>query len=186
MSMKPRERNIAIVAAAVLGLLALDYFIVTPFLDSRALLISQREMLESDLAKANQTILASQAVRRRWAQFKAAGLQTDASSTENNLLNAMRQWSQEAKLPLASIRPDRATNENGLQEMTFQASSQGTMQAISAFVYRVETTQLPIRIREMQIAARTEAKNDLSMQMRISTLWDDVASTQARTDARAN
>lgn len=186
MSFNTRERTIAIVAGAVLGLLALDYFILTPFLESRTLLTTQRETLEAEVAGARQTILASQAAKRRWGQFKAAGLQTDASATENNLLNEIRKWSQASKLPLVSLRPDRSSSENGLQEMTFQASAQGTMQSISAFVYRVETTQLPIRVREIQIASRTEAKNDLTMQMRISTLWDDVAATQNRTAARDN
>src|SRR5690606_1518894 len=115
--------------------------------------------------------LASNAARRRWNQFKAAGLQTDASASENNLLNVMRQWSQASNLPLVSLRPDRASSKDGLQEMTFQANAQGTLQAISYFLYHVETTELPIRVREIQIASRTEAKNDLTMQLRISTLW---------------
>lgn len=187
MSMNKRERTIAIVTGAVLGLLALDYLLITPFLDSREQLVSQREILERDLASAKQTILVSHTARRRWGQFKNAGLQTDASATENNLLNEIRQWSQDAKLSLVALRPDRASSDNGLQEMTFQVSGQGTMQAISAFVFHVETTQLPVRIREIQIATRTEGKNDLSMQMRISTLWDDVAAAnQNKTAVKAN
>ena len=173
MSLNKREKTIAIVTGAVLGLLALDYLVITPFLDSREQLVTQREILERDLESAQQTILISRTARRRWGQFKTAGLQTDASATENNLLNEIRQWSQAAKLSLIALRPDRASSENDLQEMTFQVSAQGTMEAISAFVYHAETTQLPVRIREIQIVTRAEAKNDLSMQMRISTLWHD-------------
>lgn len=177
-SLSHREKMIVTVTAVVLGLFLLDHFIVRPFYESLDELSTQRQTLQGKLDDARQTLAASHSARRRWAQFRAGGLQTDASATENNFLNAIRSWSGESRLPLASIRPDRSWSNHGLQEMTFQAGANGTMGGISAFLYRVETTQLPIRIREIQIASRTEGKDDLSMQLRLSTVWEDVTQTQ--------
>lgn len=176
MAMTKREKMIAISAAAVLGVFALDYFVLTPFFKSRENLVQQRLDLQQQLTEANSTVDYSHAVARRWVRFQQAGLRGDASATENNLLNEMRKWSQESGLTLVSLRPDRAVSEKGLAEMTFQATAQGNMRAVSQFMYKVETTQLPIRIREAQIASRSDATDDLSLQLRISTLWDDASS----------
>lgn len=178
MAMTRREKGIAIAAAAVVGLLAGDYFILSPFLEHRSQLAMQRQQLQAELDDAKQTKLASQAAARKWRQYKQAGLQTDASATENNLLNEIRKLSAESRLTLVSLRPDRASTEKGLVEMSFQATAQGNMRAMSSFIYKIETTTLPIRIREVQIASRTDATDDLTMQMRISTLWEDVAATR--------
>lgn len=172
-SLSPREKWIVVVTAVVLGLFLLDHFIVRPFYQSLDDLTQKRALLQGKLDDAKQTLAASHVARSRWAQFRAGGLQSDASATENNFLNAIRSWSQEARLPLASIRPDRSQSNHGLEEMSFQAGANGTMSAISAFLYRVETTHLPIRIREIQIASRTEGKDDLSLQLRLSTIWED-------------
>lgn len=180
MKLSTRERNIAILAGSVLALLALDYMVVEPFLKSRSDMAIKHQLLETQLSEANQTVLASQAARRRWALYKSSGnLLSSASDTENNLLNAIRRWSQASGLVLVSLRPDRSTNEQGLQEISFQANAQGNLQTVSRFVYEVETAEMPVRIRELQLATRTENKDDLTMQMRISTLQDDTSSRQA-------
>ena len=85
----------------------------------------------------------------------------------------MGSWSQQANLPLVSIRPDRPTDAHGLHEMTFQATADGSMRAVAAFLYRIETASVPVRVRELQIAPRTEGSDDLTVQLRISTLWED-------------
>ncbi len=173
MALSKREKTIGLVAGLVLGALALDSFVVRPFFDSMDQLEQEQEMLRGRLADAKQTIAASDMARRRWGEFRAGSLETDASSTENNLLNALRGWSQDSRLTLTSIRPDRTTGNHGLQEKNFQASVQGPMSAVSAFLYRVETSHLPVRIREMQITSRSEGTDDLAVQIRLSTIWED-------------
>ncbi len=173
MALSKRERSIAIVASAAVAFLVVYQYGITPLLDSRAQLAAQRAVLERQLNEAHRTISRSVDARRRWKDFHAAGLVSDATATESNLLNTMRTWSQDAGLPLSSIRPDRASASHGLRELTFQATADGSMRSIAAFLYCVEMAHLPVRVRELQIAARSEGTDDLTMQVRISTLWED-------------
>jgi len=184
MALSKREKTIGLVAGLVLGALALDSVVIRPFLDSMDQLEQDQETLKARLSDAKQTIAASEAARRRWGEFRAGSLQTDASSTENNLLNALRSWSQDSRLTLTSIRPDRTTGNHGLQEKNFQASVQGPMSAVSAFLYRVETSNLPVRIREMQITSRSEGTDDLAVQIRLSTIWEDTTARNAAGSSR--
>jgi Tfp pilus assembly protein PilO len=169
-----RERSIAILAGAVVLLLGLDTYVLSPLLASRDQLALQRETLRRELNEARHVMIRSRAANHRWKELRAAGLVADPSTTESGLLNAMRGWSQEAGLPLSSIRPDRVSASQGLNELTFQATANGSMQAIADFLYHVETAGgLPVRVHELQIASRAEGSDDLTLQLRISTLWEE-------------
>jgi Tfp pilus assembly protein PilO len=171
--MSKRERSILVAAGVVVALAGVDYFFLSPLLASRDRLAEQETALQARVRKVRDTRAASVRANRRWNDFRAAGLATDASATESNLLNGLRTWSQEAGLPLQSIRPDRATDAHGMHELTFQVTANGPMRAVAAFLYRVETAELPVRVRELQIASRSEGVDDLSVVLRVSTLWED-------------
>ena len=47
------------------------------------------------------------------------------------------------------------------------------MRSMAAFLQRVEASNLPVRVHELQIASRTENTDDLTLQMRVSTMWED-------------
>ncbi len=47
------------------------------------------------------------------------------------------------------------------------------MHEIAQFIYQVETARMPARIRELQMAAKNENTDNLQMQIRISTLWEE-------------
>ncbi|MCX5662293.1 MAG: hypothetical protein NTW19_21650 [Planctomycetota bacterium] len=168
-----RERTIMIVAGALVGLLALDLFVIEPLLDSGSALADKRALLEAQVARGQQTITAGQKATRQWKEFRAASLGRGASDTGAGLLNTLLEWSRDASLPMQSVRPDRVTDAQGLHELTYQAAADGSMWAMSRFLYRVESAKQPVRPRELQIAARTEGSDELTMQVRVSTLYED-------------
>ena len=168
-----RERMIAIGVGVAVGLLALDYFVIEPISDARSKLSLEQASLNQQLAHANAIRVASAKAAKRWKDFRAAGLATDASTTESRLLNSIRSWAQESNLTLASIRPDRVTDDHGISELAFQATAEGSLRSVTDFLYKVQTAKMPVRIRELQIASRVEGNDDLTLQLHISTLWED-------------
>jgi hypothetical protein len=45
------------------------------------------------------------------------------------------------------------------------------MYAVSRFLWRVETAKVPIRVKEMQLGSRKEGADDLTLTLRLSTLY---------------
>jgi len=175
MALSKREKTIGIATGVIVGLLVLDSFVVRPYFESLDQLEQQHAQLTTRLNDAKQTIAMSDNARRRWNEYRAGGLQSDASSAENNLLNALPGWSQASRLTISSFRPDRMQSRLGVEEKNFQITAQGTLQAVSSFLYRIETSQLPLRVHELRIAARTEGTDDLTVQIRLSTIWEAAA-----------
>lgn len=174
--MSKRERYILVVTFSVIAIFALDYFVFTPLSEAREQLTLQKEKLVKEASDAQKTISASRKADQRWRDYRAAGLSSDASATESALMAALRSWSQESNLPLLSIRPERVAASQGIHEITFQVTADGSMRAISRFLYRLETSQVPVRVHELQLSSRNEGSDNLSMQLRLSTLWDETRS----------
>ena len=55
--------------------------------------------------------------------------------------------------------------------MTFRASATGTMAQIGNFLFRLHTSNVPVRVTEMTLAAHKEATDDLTVQLGISTIF---------------
>jgi hypothetical protein len=168
-----REQTIVVVSAACVGLLLLFWYVIEPLMDARDLLVTQRLALQTELDEGRRLIKTSRDVTKRWADLRAAGLSGDPSAAESTLHNSMQSWSASAGLSLVSIRPDRTVSAQGLRDLTFQTSADGSMRSIVGFLYRVETAKMPARIHELQIASRTDGADDLSMQLHISTLCEE-------------
>ena len=173
-----RERHIAVAAATVLGLLVLDSYVLTPLFDARTARIALRDKLELELDQAQRLLSQSRSAQRRFRVMQAQGnLQREASATESSLLAYLQTLAQESRVQLLSIRPDRTTAGHGLRELTFQVSGDGNLRAVMTFLHRLESAPLPLRVREVQIAPRTEGADDLSMTLRVSSIWEESTAT---------
>lgn len=178
MTLSKREKMIAVVTATVVGLLILNMYVIGPLMDAREELAAQELRLTREINDARALLKESREANRRWPELRKSGLTSDQSTAASSLLNAMESWSLSAGLPLSSMRPDRSNTVQGLHDLTYQATADGSMRAIVGFLYRAETAQMPARIRELQITSRTDGADDLSMQLRMSTIWEDAKSRE--------
>jgi hypothetical protein len=82
------------------------------------------------------------------------------------------QWSGDARLTLTSVRPERLAGDKGLKEITFAVAGQGRLDAVAWFLYQVETAEMPIKIKDMQLSSTSESGDSMSVQLRLSTLYE--------------
>lgn len=175
-----RERLIAMALGLLLSLWALDQWFLEPILQARQETDRRLTRNENEQAKANRLIAQGRSAQRTMNTLRQNGLFSDASLAENQMLSAIRQWAFRAGLKLSSIRPDRAVASLAMRELVLEVNAEGSMRSITDLIYRLETASFPLRIRELKISARTEDSDDLSLQLRVSTLWDE--STGQRLD----
>lgn len=187
MVLSKRERLIILVAALVVAALVLDRYALTPLLDARQVLGAEKETLLADLERASALLARKRQMQPRWKDMLAGGLQADPTEAESQILHAVRNWSTECGLRLASVKPERLPEKTVLPEIAFQAVGTGTMSAVSRFLWRLETAKIPVRIQEFQVGARKEGTDDLTLQIRLSTVYlpaERAAVTAAAAPAR--
>jgi len=166
-----RERVIVFVTIAVLATLVIDRYAVNPFLDARSQVHWDYQRLVGEMAQTGSLFDRRKLMQRKWQDMVDGGLQNDASKTESKVLHALRDWSEKHGVTLASVKPDHIDGEGKLHEITFLVTGTGSMSALGEFLWQVEATSMPLRIKELQIGSRREDGNDMSVQLRISAIY---------------
>jgi hypothetical protein len=178
MVLSKRERYIAIITIAVVAILILDRYVVTPFMDAGERTGLEKQSLMADMAQAENLFKRRSLMDQRWEDMRAGGLDSDASKVESQVLHAIRNWSNENRLTLSSVKPYREEGEEVLRQIMFQVAGTGTMESVCRFLWHIENASLPIRIAEVQMGSRKEDGNDMSIQMRLSALYVGEADDQ--------
>ena len=186
MILSKRERLIIVLAASALAAVVLYYYVATPLLDYRDALEGQKQKAQTEMDRATALLAHKRQIDPKWREMIAAGLKRDPAEAESQILHAVQDWSNETGLKLASLKPERLPDKKSLQEISFQAVGTGSMDAIARFLWRIETAKVPIRVKELQLGARKEGTDDLTLQLRLSTLYLPArrpASTEAQAPA---
>lgn len=193
MILSKRERYMATFVLVAVAVLVLDRYALTPYLARRAQLTAAKLSILGELDGAQILFARKTQLSPKWEEMLNSGLKTDAAAAESAVLNALRDWSQESGLALstlkpersiqividaegrqvgalATLKPERSIQRAELSELTFQAAGVGTMSAVSRFLWRVESSPLPVRVNDLQLGARREGTDDLTLQVRVSAL----------------
>lgn len=171
MVLSKRERYITIITIVIIAILILDHYVVTPFMDAGKRTGLEKQGLMSDMARAENLFKRRNLMDQRWEEMRTSGLDSDVSKVESQVLHAIRNWSDENRLTLSSVKPYREEGEEILCQIMFQIAGTGTMESVCRFLWHIENASLPIRIAEVQMGSRKEDGNDMSIQMRLSALY---------------
>jgi hypothetical protein len=185
MNISKRERLIIIATGVVVALLVLDRFVLTPVLTARDDAQLQQESLLLSIQRGQQMLNQQRELGPKWKEMITGGLKHDPTEAESQVLHSVREWCQDAGLTLVSLQPEREPEKKILQEIAFRAVGTGTMNAVSRFLWRIETSKIPIRVKEMQVGSRKEGADDLTIQLRLSTLYQPPAASPAEAAAPA-
>jgi hypothetical protein len=170
MSLSKRERLLGYGVGGVLGLLALDYLVLTPFLNQRSALEDMQASDARERIEAANVRRQERALKAQWADRRSQGLASDSREAERQLLKAIKDWASESDLTLASVKPEYIESKKELREMQVQASGSGSHVSVVKFLYKLQTAHFPVRVTEVQVTSRTDS-GDLALQLRISTLY---------------
>ncbi|MBI1371545.1 MAG: hypothetical protein GC159_02110 [Phycisphaera sp.] len=165
-----RERTLGLLAAVALGVLVLNAYALQPWIEHSRALSDKAEALSLELDGAVNQIDAKKSATRRWREMTSAGMHVSRSEAESQLLHAMRGWSSSARLNLVSIKPERSYQTGEMTELVYHASASGRMDAVARFLYAMETADLPVHIRQMQISTAKAGSDELTLDLRVSTL----------------
>jgi Tfp pilus assembly protein PilO len=164
-----RERIMAILAVAVVGLLVLNKFLIGPVTGKLQQLETQKSQLLIELDEAQNLFRKRRVLEKEWKTALSEGLRNEVEA-ESKVGRAINVWSDEARLTLSSVKPERVASDKGLKEMTFVVVGTGTLDAVAQFLWKIETSPLPIKVKDMQLGSSNESGQSMSVQLRLSAL----------------
>ena len=170
MVLSKREKYCAVCTVILLAVLVLDRFALTPFLETWQQTRAQKLQLQDKLSRAESLLRRRGVLEKKWQEMVQQGVSNNASETESQVLHEVRNWSLKYGLNLSSIKPDYVKGEENQNEIAFLVSGTGNMSSLGQFLYQVEVTPLPLRLKDIQISSRQEAADDMSLQVRLSAM----------------
>ncbi len=171
MVLTKRERYVGIVTGAVLAILVLDQFILTPTMKRTEELDAKIELAQQEHLRAQQLFSASRRASREWNQIAGEAMSRSAGGDPESLvLNNVRQWAQDEGMRLPSVIPQPAQVEKGFNKIVLRATGSGSMSQVGRFLYRVQTATMPVRITDLQINSAKEGTDELSVTFGIATI----------------
>ncbi len=181
MGLSKRERMIVLLTLISVGALVADRLVRAPLANRLTELKGERDQAVAEVAQAKLLFQQSQQVDRREAK-RTGNLKRDAE-TESAVTKAMDTWSQDAGLTLTSVKPDRLAGDKGVKEIVFVVAGKGSLGAVAQFLYHVESSDLPIKVKYMQLGSASEAGESMSLELRVSALYlagDEKSSPKAK------
>jgi hypothetical protein len=197
MVLTQRERQYAIIAGSLLGVLILYFWVLGPYFKARAEIAADIEKYNIELTNAD--VLAKRQVQMRKIEkaLIAGGLENSSNEAQSQLGNNLAEWAQEAgvnvtQLNLATTISQAAKNspEAKFHVIGFHLTGTGPQITLSRLLWRIETAAMPIRVSEIQIQPRNgkEGQDDLQFTLAVSTLCRDSErfgrSAESTADAR--
>lgn len=170
MVLTKRERVIALITGVVVAALIGNTFILDPMLGKLEQVENEKLLLLAEVNEAQDLFDRRRLREREWKTMLSDGMRSDAEA-ESRIARVLDDWSEDARLVLSSVKPERVASEKGLKEMTFSVVGTGSLEAVARFLWQVETTALPVKVKDMQLSAMSESGDSMSLQLRVSAIY---------------
>ena len=181
MVISKRERYIVIATLAAAGLLLIDRVVYSPLMVQWNDIETRTDARRVELIDTNKLIKESREKSRQWSAMSGKRLPRNASEAESQILNSVREWASEARLPpLSAVKPERSEKEKDFYKMTFRATASGSMAQVSRFLYYIQTSSVPARITDVTITSRKEGTDELTLNLGIATIYPVPESEKTR------
>lgn len=170
MKTRNREKLLLLFTAAAVGLLALDWAILTPLARSWKSRSARIEALSKKISQGALLVEREDVMRDRWEFMKQHSVPVDISSAENEVLTAVDRWAQASRISFTSIKPQWKNYADDYTTLECRADAFGDIQAVTKFLFELETDPLPLKVEEVEIRARDNDGRQLSLGVRFSRL----------------
>jgi hypothetical protein len=170
MILSKREKTIAYVTGTTVGLFLLNYVAVAPLMAHRDDLVTKVQHARSDLSNAQHTVSHGKVMNKRWSQMTQAGLTADTSTAEAQAQNALNAFADDSRLLLTSNKPERTEHVKLFNQIIIRSTATGSLSSIGRFLYRIQTSEIPMKVTDFQITSRKEGTDDLTLSLGVSTI----------------
>ncbi len=170
MNIKSRQQLLGIIAIAAVGLLVGDRLVFTPLLRAWKARAEQIAKLKEDVANGQALLQREGAIRARWDQMRTNALSGEPSVAENRVFKALERWAQDSRITINSVKPQWKRPADDFMTLECSVEATGNLGALTRFLYNVEKDPLAIRITAVQITARDDNGEQLTLALQLSAL----------------
>lgn len=167
---KNREKLLAFGAIGLFALFVADRLVLSPLARAWKDRTERIADLTQDLSRGTLLLDREQVIRNRWAAMKSDSLPSNLSVAETAIYKSAERWAQESRVTFNGITPQRRRTDSEYPTLEYRLDAAGDIDLITNFLFEMEKDPLPLKIEDLEIAARDSAGQMLSLGVRFSGL----------------
>lgn len=180
---KPQNRQqlLVWVAAAAVALLAGDYLVVEPLLRSWKARSTELVRLRKSVEDGTQLIARSdgpRGLRARWTAMRSNTLSNQTSLAENQMLRGFEKWTQEARVGVSAVKPQMKRGDDDYATLECRVDAFGNLPSLTRLLYNLEADPLALRVDVLELTARDDKGEQLTLGLQVGGLILDPPSTR--------
>ena len=169
MKIENREKFLTFLTIGLIGLLAADWWVLTPLLNAWKTRSERIVELTKSVNTGNYLLDRERSIRGRWETMKTNALPSDVFVAQDSVFKSAARWADDSKFGLESLKP---TKKQGDDFVTIEcrADGKGSIDTLTKFIYELEQDSLPLKVEDLEITARDNEGQQLSLGVRFSGL----------------
>lgn len=173
--MKPRNRQqiLAMVAIAAVGILAGQYLLYQPLVKAWSARAAEVASLRKSVADGTLLLkrrTGPRGLQERWASMRTNTFSAETSVAENQMLKAFDRWAQDSRVAINSLKPQGKRGDDTYATLECRVDAAGNLPALTRFLYGLESDPLGLRVDTVEIAARDDKGEQLTLGLQVSGL----------------
>jgi hypothetical protein len=177
MVLSKREQLIVLLTVITVGLLIGNKFVYEPLREKRAALVEERDQLAKDREEANLLLLKMQRDKPLHKQLTEDGFKNE-DDADNKVAVAINEWSQKCGMTITSTRPEPVSTDKNLQEIRWQLSGNGSLDAAAKFIFEIEASKMPIKITSLTLGSNSDAGEKMTLALGVSAVYPGTAKSK--------
>ncbi len=109
-------------------------------------------------------------IQADWEHRRTNTLASTVSVAESQVLKAFERWSQEGRISITSIKPQLKHNADDYMTLECRVDASGNLSALTRFLYEVEKDPLAFKLESVEISARDNEGQQLTLGLFVSGL----------------
>jgi hypothetical protein len=170
MENKNREKILAILAGTALGLLLLNYVVISPMIDSWQSRTKQIKDLKDKIASGTSLIRRQEYVEGDWNRMRTNALDSNPATAEKQLFTAFDHWVSQSGVTEGSFRPQVQDTDDGYSTIDCRADVSGDMETIVHFFKNMEKDPLGVKIESFELTSRDDNGRQMTLGLNLSGL----------------
>ncbi len=167
--MSTREKILAGVIAALVGVFLLDWLVIGPAWSYLRQQGTEARRLETDLEQARLLVDNADIIEARWSALTTAGLGATEEVLRTKVQQNLSVWSGEAGFDLTTLVSGRTVDGDAMHEVQFVVSGSGSLNATVDLLDAIQRSPFPLRIVELDLTSRDEDQDRVSLRATLST-----------------
>jgi hypothetical protein len=168
MKIENRQKFLLIVTIVVVALWLGNMVIFEPvgkWWSSRSKSISQ---LHKDLTHGKALILNQSGIHSQWDEMRTNTLSANTSLAEQQLLNAMDNWSQESGATITGETLQPGSDSTNYVTLNCTVEASGDLGTLSRFVYDIEKGPLGLKLDKVEFSTHDNFGQQLTLGLQVS------------------